>query len=409
MNRRVSPALCLIGITALLLFGFLFSCSESPTDQNIDSDVMTGSGDIDPNANGDILLSDVDLGPDFPGRLEVWAVDLETEGDSVVSFDLVLVNKTEFDLYPPIHFVITKIVPNSVSVLNPDGYVRDRLPFFDFSEKLGDDGVLTPGERTARVNVRFGWPEPAAFSIGFTLSIGQPPLEGVIAGIVFKDLNRNGIYDGESEPGVPNIAVALRAASGDTRLGRVVHTDRLGRYGFRGLHAGVYEVAAMGLLGMSFTSPNPILVTLVELPDGTVSSFTDADFGTTPLYPPIERFFGPAPVGPGSELGTHVDSSFVVPPPVPTDLPRPHNYFVRVEPPMLMGPRPIYITEADVSIDGQSVFEFECRGDSLCLPPVARVLLEPPGLAEGEHMICIDVLGSEGSFLLISVEREELR
>ncbi len=409
MSRRMSPSLCLTGIIALLLLGFLFSCSEDPTDPIRDADTMTGEGQIDPQANRDFLLSNVDLGPEFGRGLEVWALDLTIESDSVVSFDLVLINKTDFELFPPIHFIITKIVPNTVSVLNPDGYDRDQLPFFDFSEKLGDDHILTPGEGTARVNVRFGWPEPMAFSIGFRVSLGGAPLEGVIAGVVFRDLNRNGVHDDNSEPGIPDFPVVLRAASGDSTLIRNVRTDRLGRYGFRGLEAGVYEVAAMGLLGMRFTTPNPILVTLIELPDGRVSRFTEADFGTTALVPPIERVFGPVPVGPGSELGTHVDSSFVVHPPMPTDLPRRYLWYVRVEPPMLMGPQPIYINQASVSIDEQLVFKFECRSDSLCFPPFARVLLEPPGLGEGEHTISIDVLGNERSFLLISVEREEMR
>ncbi|RLC97878.1 MAG: hypothetical protein DRI65_18870, partial [Chloroflexota bacterium] len=282
MKTHFRPAYLIVGILAIFLIGFLFSCSDDPTDTGGDDGSLISTGDIDPLGEQDFLLSTVDLGHDVRGRLEIWVFDLTIESDSAVSFDIAIANKTDRDIYPPIHFVITKIIPNSITVLNADGFTPDQFPFFDFSDDIGDDGILAAGETTDRVKVRFGWPEPMAFGIGFRLHIGQAPIEGVIGGVVFRDRNQDGQYQPEQEDGLEGVPIELRTTSGDPSRTRLVRTDREGRYALEGLPAGVYKVTLPLLPGMQLTTPREILVTLIVLPDGRVSNFLEAHFGAIP-------------------------------------------------------------------------------------------------------------------------------
>jgi hypothetical protein len=414
MKLRVLPAALAAGVLLFATLFFVFSCSDNPTGTGAPPP-MEGSGTVDLGAGGKFLLSTVDMGPDFQGVVEVWAYDLTVESDSVVAFDLVIVNGTSGDIPPPLDFVITRIVPNTVTCLNPDGYMRDRLPYFDFSDDLGEDGLLTPGEATAPVHARFLCPEPMAFSIGFRLSIGDVIQRGVIGGIVFEDLNQDGIYD-DVERGIPGVPIGLRAMSGDstgTVIEIVVHTDNLGRYAFRGLSSGVYKVTALLGAEAHFTTPNPLLVALVTLPDGTVSSFLKAHFGVVtvvpPPPPPVVWAFGPLTVGPGSPNGTRVDSTFVIPPPMPPFPPEGDLYYVRVEPAPVMGPYPMYIDEIRVILDNEVVYKFQCPPDTLCPAPLEKVVIDPALTGQGEHAISIRVSGSERSFVLVGIEHGVLR
>lgn len=409
MALRARSLHLLAAILLLLLVSLMFSCSESPTGTDVRTS-MEGSGRIDPGAGDRLLLSSVDMGPGWRGSVDVWAYDLSVESDSVVGFDLVLVNGTDHDIIPPIQFVITSIVPNTVTVLNADGFYTDASPYFDFSDDVGEDGVLAPGQSSERVRARFRWPAPMAFSIGFRFVIGEAPADGVIAGVVFYDTNENGLYDADIELGIPGVPVELAATWGDsarTTVAIVGTTDNSGRYEFENLPAGVYKVTALTRAWVRFTTANPLLVTLVELPDGTVSSFLEAHFGVTGgILPPPEPgvVFGPAPVGPGSPLGTRVDSTFVVPPAMPPFPPVGNVYYLRVEPPMVAGPYPVWIEKVSVWIDGRGVYKFDCPPDSLCFPPVDWLPLDSVLTTEGQHTISIEALGKESSFVLVSIE-----
>jgi len=406
MKFRVRPALLTAGLLFSLI-ALISSCSDDPTSPASRSP-MEGAGNIDPGAGDEFLLSTVDLGPGFGGSVEVWAYDLTVESDTAIAFDLVIVNGTMGDLPPPLHFVITSIVPNTVTCLNPDGFYRDRKPYFDFSDDMGEDGLLTPGEATGRVHVRFGCPAPMAFSIGFHLVLAEIPRDGVIAGVVFKDLDEDGVYD-DGERGIPGVPVELTIALGDsnqTRLGIVGQTDREGRYEFADLPAGVYRITALLDPWVRFTTSNPLLVTLVGLPDGTVSSFLDAHFGVAGIIPPPPPYavFGPLEVGPASPFGTEVDTTLVIGPPMPPFPPEGDVYYIRVEPPAVMGPYPIWIDEVTVRIDGQGVYKFDCPADSLCNAPADLLLIDPALTGPGEHAISIKVTGNESAFLYVSVE-----
>lgn len=412
MTLRVRPAFFAAGVVLFIFFSLISSCSENPTDTTAFAP-MEGAGRIDPGTGGDYLLSTVDMGPRLRGFVEVWAYNLAIESDSAVGFDLVLVNATNGAISPPLQFVITSIVPRTVECLNPDGYLRDRLPFFDFSDDMGDDGLLTSGEATAPVRVRFRWPEPTAFSIGFRIVTGELIERGVIAGVVFVDVDEDGVYD-DGEPGIPGVPIEVRNVPSDSAAAGtavLVRTDRLGRYAAGGLSAGVYRVEALVPPDAKLSTPNPLLVVLAALPDGTVGSFLHGHFGVILVAPPPLPVwvFGPVPVGPASAFGTRVDSTFVIPTPMPPFPPEGECYYVRVEAPIVRGSYPMFIDRIAVAIDDQIVYRFACPPDSSCRPPCANLQIDPALMGAGEHAISIEVLGSELSFVFVGIEKRPLR
>ncbi|MDH3198500.1 MAG: carboxypeptidase-like regulatory domain-containing protein, partial [Candidatus Krumholzibacteria bacterium] len=177
-------------------------------------------------------------------------------------------------------------------------------------------------------------------------------------------------------------------------------TNQVGAYHFEGLAPDVYTIRAHPGPGMQSTTSNPLIVTLVRLPDGTVTDLEGVNFGFSVEEPPPPvpmPIFGPVPVGPASPYGTELDSTFTVP-----DFFAPVDLFLRVIPPPLMGPYRIHIDEAIVDINGTTVWEFVCPPDSICAP-AGRILLDP-ALVGRENTIHIKALGDERSFLMFSIE-----
>jgi hypothetical protein len=248
-----------------------------------------------------------------------------------------------------------------------------------------------------------------AFSVGFRLVLGENASDGVVAGIVFKDANENGVLDGD-ERGIPGIPVELAIVfddSNQTTMTILGQTNRLGKYEFAFLPAGVYRITVLVDPWVRFTTSNPLFVTLVELADGRVSRFLDAHFGVADVIPPPPPYaaFGPIEVGPASPFGIEVDSTFVIGPPMPPFPPEGDVYYIRVEPPAVMGPYAMFVDEISVIIDGQGVYKFDCPADSLCPPPADLVPIDPSLTVPGEHTIAIRATGSEQTFVYVSVER----
>jgi hypothetical protein len=394
-------------LTSLIIVGLLLvipSCSDGPTDVPVSPDTQA-TGYINPDQTGRVLLGTVATSLSS-AMVEVWAQNLTVESDEIVSFDAVIVNKCRCPIEAPIHFVITSVTPDVVQVENADIQGPDG-PIFDFSDDIGDDGILEPLEESEPVKMQFRWPEPMAFAIGFRVDAG-PPSGGSISGIVFNDLNGDGVR-GSLEPGIPGITVELRPSAREILY--TAQTDFNGHYVFPDLTADVYraEAQANPHIQMQPTTPNPLLVTLVGLPDGTVSSFEDADFGflvgTPP--PPGGLVFGPVDVGPASPNGTVLDTTFVVP-----LFFAPVEFFLIVAPPPIFGPLPMRIDRAEVAIDGTTVWEFVCeQPDTAYCTPAAKVPLDLylTGTDDFERHIRITTEGDERSFLRYSIVAENVR
>ena len=349
----------------LLALGIaLFSCDHQPTtvDDARTAGDLSGTGTIDPDAGGAVLLGSVADSITAPGRIEIWASNISFDAETgVVSFDAALANQSARTIPPPIHFVVVDIEPPDVAVVDFDGVSRDGFPFYDFSATLGPDGVLSPGERTEPVTMKFHTVRARSFAIGFRIDLGPAGGDGVVGGVVFRDDNRNGERDRCercNEIGIPGITVALeKPLSTGEIVTRIVRTDSMGAYRFFGLGEGVYKVFVAAPEDLwKITSANPLLVTLVKGPDGRVLSFLGANFGLFPLMSPgPEALFGPILIGPASPHGALLDSTFVNP---PSPLTVVFSYYLEVFQPPFEGPFPVVIDTAEAWINGERVFEY---------------------------------------------------
>jgi hypothetical protein len=289
MSRRKRPFIycSFIAIFFILLLALAISCSEQPTgvqNQPGDTGGFIGEGGIDPGAGGKFLLGTVEDTTFAPGHIEVWAMDVAYDGNTGnISFDVQLGNSTERPIPAPVHFVIISVVPSDISVVDFDGISEDGFPFYDFSSKLGSDNILEPGEISDRATMRFHTGEPRSFSLGFRIDFGLAQDTGIIAGVVFRDDNRNGVRDqcDMCEPGISGITITMQRGidKGAENL-FITRTDANGEYRFSNLKEGVYTVRAQVPSALwEITSPNPLLVTLIKGLDGKVQDFYGANFG----------------------------------------------------------------------------------------------------------------------------------
>jgi len=400
------------GFIVLILFTIVlaltFSCSEQPTTvrgELDDTGGFTGTGEIDPGSGDSFLIGTVSDTTFAPGHIAVWAMDLAYDDTvGIVSFDVVLMNQTERPIPAPIHFVITWIRPATITVVEFDGVSEEGFPYYDFSGKLGPDNILEPGEQSDRVTMKFHTVEARSFGIGFRIDLGLPHGTGKIVGVVFRDDNRNGVRDrsDRGEPGIPGITVSMEKPP--LEFIAITRTDTNGVYSFSGLDAGVYTITVHAPPDRwEVTSPNPLLVTLVEGPDGDVKDFYGADFGLFPKGISSERtLFGPILIGPASNFGALLDTTFVDP---ISMLPIVFTYYLQVAPPPIMVPWPIVIDSAAVWINDEQVFSFnsEMPPDTIFVPQLIE--LEYGVVQTGENDIRLYTDGNEYAMLYFRVFR----
>jgi hypothetical protein len=149
---------------------------------------------------------------------------------------------------------------------------------FDHRGTYGEDGLLSPGEVSAPVEWQLHVPGGQSFA--FRARIGRPAAEGTIGGVVFADVDTDGVHD-LGEPGFAGVGVRL-ARGQDVRT---TTTDSQGRYAFAVTEAGLYEVALVREQATVPTRPLPLLVTILEQQDGSLSSFLQADIGLQTTAP----------------------------------------------------------------------------------------------------------------------------
>jgi hypothetical protein len=404
MSHHGRFSISLIGfILVALTLSLIFSCSEQPTALDIESEPgLSGGGEIDPGASGAFLLGEVSDTSIAAGTLEVWAMNVAFDDTlGLVTFDVQIVNRTERAIAPPIRFVVRSIVPPDIAAVDFDGISRDGFPFYDFSAKLGDDNLLSPGERTGAVAMKFHTVTARSFAIGFRIDIGPPEGTGTIGGVVFQDINGNGERDRDCrcEPGIPGITVALERTLGNgDRVTLLTRTDANGEYRFAGNKEGVHKVFVEAPEDLwKVTSSNPLLVTLVKGADGKVQDFFGAHFGLFPLARPTPGLFGPIIIGPFSPFGTELDSTFVNP---PSPLTVVFSYYVEVMEPPYMTPVQGIVDSAEAWINGEKVFEYvrTMPPDTASFAPQTIEIRE--GLVqEGENTISLLTAGDEHAAL----------
>jgi hypothetical protein len=186
--------------------------------------------------------------------------------------DLTITNNSPATFLDPVRITFLRLIPEGTIIVN----APDDGPTFEF-EFANDDLWWTPGEESLPLTVMFK--ADLGVSVGFNahISVGGVHMEGTIGGRVWHDANRDGIMD-RDEPGLPGIHIGLDDGTDRESLHRAM-TGPDGRYLFRGLDAGTYEVWVHDPPAeMSSTTPINMHVLLTSSMDG-VSSFPDANFG----------------------------------------------------------------------------------------------------------------------------------
>lgn len=290
---RVFSFPALAGLLLLALSGCSDSTEPQVSDGNLGGSLMEGS--LDP-VTGDFVLKTLELtDPDGgrPIRLQLIGSDMATDPElDTVEIMVAVRSRHDEPLYPPALLWLSSFQPDTVTVLNPDFLLPGGVPGapgvygFDYSELLGDDGMLAPGETSAAKLWRFHAPGLLPFAFGARAEFGLAPDLARLGGQCFHDLNRDGVRQPDEQPvlhGVIHVA---------TPAGEVVETmvQIDGRYALHVLEPGLYTVHFDPMIDsfapVAFSTPNPRQVVITETPDGQLQSFLDADFGVYTDIPP---------------------------------------------------------------------------------------------------------------------------
>jgi SdrD B-like domain len=294
---RTARGLWILALVTALFFG-CSNNSVAPTDTAqsnlIQGQIGTSDFEITVNSGGDrhhpsegpFLLRGSNL--HYDDTLHALLVDLTVRNNGRVTHS------------EPIGLTFVSLLPDSVTVLNPDNDMHGAGAAIVF-QFANDDGVWTPGETSLPRTVQFGVDPGVAIAFVAQLDIGStpppPPTGGVIAGRAWNDANKNGVID-DGEPGLAGVLITLRdvTSSDSTKNAplRMTHTGPDGHYQFPNLRAGIYEVAKAPTALFMPTTPANIHVLLTST-NGEVSSFLDANFGCIPLVTPPPP--PPFPVG----------------------------------------------------------------------------------------------------------------
>jgi len=300
------PSILLRSTIALLALVLIVGgCSQSTVPEKVTEDGpgrVGAEGTFDP-ADRSFVLKTIDLPPPWDGpplRIQLIGSNLEVSADDeTISLDVAIRNLNGRPLYAPGVVWVEGFVPPDISILNPDITLvppaispADTFAYwvrygFDYSELLGDDGVLEHDEVSAPKTWIFHDPGLVSFTFQGWAEFSPQPDRSRIAGICFVDLNLNG----QPDPGEPPLQGAVvTAVMPDCNLARTM-PGLNGHYSLPVEMAGLYEVECFIAFGMPpmppWTTPNPREVLLTPGPNGEPNSFLEAHFGMAHDYPPV--------------------------------------------------------------------------------------------------------------------------
>jgi len=295
---RLGPALLAATLALLPLGGCTGTDPGDPASTQPEDGAATFDGSVNPGGSSFVLQrieqpSPPEVAPIF---VELIGSNLVVDADNgLVELDVAVRNASNRSLYPPAYIFVGRFDPVTVTVLNPDLEINpitgDLTKGFDYSELLGDVGVLLPGETSGSKTWKFSDPDLVAFSFGARAQFSLMPDRAHISGIVFFDQNTNGQLDPDESPW-PGAPLTLDGPEG---VEQHTNSGEDGRYVFYVATAGLYRVTLGPTYFQSpaecFTTPMPLEVLLTEGPDGKPNSYDDAHVGflNGPCAPPLGK------------------------------------------------------------------------------------------------------------------------
>jgi hypothetical protein len=243
-----------------------------PGDTGFEIVLPTAGSAIDP-IHGPFVLKGSDI--HYDAGIGALVVDLTVTNQSPKTYPL------------PVRLEFVALLPDSVTVLNPSNDIHGPGAMIEFSF-VDRDVHWTPGETSLPRNVQFGVGEGVSIGFAVRLHVGPMPQLGSIGGVVWTDLNEDGVHD-PNEPGWGGREIVLTHADSTIDCNQLdciriwrTRTASDGSYRFDELVAGHYTVMLVRDRCSNPTTPSEIEVILVEM-NGEVSSFLTADFGVAPL------------------------------------------------------------------------------------------------------------------------------
>ena len=292
-----------------LLACVFLGCSDStgPVAGNLGDGYTDFEGEIDPQGNTFVLASiEVPSSDGVPVRVElIGRLDVRVPiRPGEVPIAVAVRNVDRRSLYPPAEIILSHFRPVSVFPVagNPDwtrcppetdstavGLLHECNYGYVYSDLLGDDGVLSPGETSEEKLWVFWDPDRVPFSFAAHARFSLEPDRARIAGVFFHDANRNG----EREASEPPFGGGAVWVSGPGVKEHYVAVGEDGRYSIFVREPGLYNLRAVApptFAPVDFTTPNPLEVLLLRGSDGQPQSFLHADFGlanTLTDFPPV--------------------------------------------------------------------------------------------------------------------------
>ncbi len=298
LSFRIATRVPLFALSLLALLA-ISACSESDSpDQssgNLDSSETLGN--LDPGAGSFVLKTMDEPTPDgHPLLVDLVGSDMTVDADSNrVSLMVALHNRHQETLYGPAMVWVEEFEPQDVYLRNAD---QVRVPLspqdsplnpgpepgigygMDYSDLLGEDGVLSPGETSAARQWTFQLgTQMEPFSFAARAHFGLEPVGSILGGVCFWDENRNGQPD-FGEGVMPHGLVRVTLPGGQMEE---VLVDEAGRWEWplsqAGLYTVFYEPMIETFAPIAFSTPNPRQVVITTGPDGELQSFIHANFG----------------------------------------------------------------------------------------------------------------------------------
>jgi hypothetical protein len=283
MSRRLESIFICILVSSLIFAG----CSEdatAPPGESIDQPGLV-QVDIDPNAGEFEFTFDANCRGDEPavGHFVIRGTNIHYESrPGALVADITVTNLTRCSFAEPIWLTFVDLMPDSVTVINPDNdqFGPGAAIMFHFAN---DDGRWTPHEESLPRMVQFGVGPGQGIGFVGRIDVGADTSLGAIGGVVWNDVDEDGVMD-PGEPGIGGHVITMQRTDGPELLWRT-QTAHDGSYRFDDLHPGHYQVTKEPVFGCKNTTPTVIQVFLVEY-NGQVSDFLEADFGCVPLIGP---------------------------------------------------------------------------------------------------------------------------